>query len=478
MSRKVGLSLLFIPVIALASAPTLSAQPRHTSEAREADQLFRHWGTPKDRPGSSVLVLRNGAVVYERVTGLADLGQGIVITPHTRFQIASVSKQFTGMCIALLAEQRRLSVSDGLRKYVPELPPVYDDIIIDQLLHHTSGIRDFQTLLDTQGRTDDVNTNRDIIELLARQRGLRFKPGDKFEYSNSGYFLLAVIVERVSGQSLRDFALENVFRPLGMGETEYFDDRGLIVKNLATGYVPNRAGGYSQYRTSYQIVGGAGVVTTPRDLAKWDANFYRNRLPGGDSLIRRMVEPGVLNDGTKVNYGYGFELDTYRGVPVVRHGGAFGGFVSELDRFPDQHFSVIYLTNERGSIDPAERANALADVFLRDRLDAAPAADAALSTQASSRPTSPPVSARDAPASYVGDYYSEELDVLYHVLEVAGELRMRFRNVVDGALLPLGGDDFALYGAVRVNFARNAFGHIAGFTPLDGGAAGIFFVRK
>jgi CubicO group peptidase (beta-lactamase class C family) len=431
-----------------------------------------------DAPGCAVAVIQNGKIVYERGYGLANLEYNIPISPTTVFYIASASKQFTAASIAILIQRGKLLPDDQLRKYVSELPPVYDGITIRHLLYHTSGIRDFHNLLDVQGRTDDVNTESDIIQLLARQKGLNFKPGEKFEYSNSGYFLLAVIVKRVSGHSLREFAEENIFRPLGMKNTHFHDDRMMIVKKRATGYLPKRGGGYREYVTDYDLVGHAGVMTTIEDLFLWDQNFYDNRLGGGRNLIAQLLTAGKLNNGEDLDYAYGLQLGEYKGLRTVKHDGGFAGFVTEMLRFPDQKFTVICLANVRGPIDSTTLAFRVADIYLADQFKLQTAKAAATSaTRQPANAVVPIALTANQLAPYVSDYYSEELQVTYRVVLENGKLFMKYRNVINGELIPTAPDVFKLYGVVTVAFTRNGRGRISGFVPKDGGAKDILFSK-
>jgi CubicO group peptidase (beta-lactamase class C family) len=429
-------------------------------------------------PGCAVAVIKDGKIIYEHGYGLANLEYNIPITPATVFYIASTSKQFTAASIALLAQRRKLALDEPIRKYLPELPAVYDRVTIGHLIYHTSGIRDFQTLLDVQGRTDDVNTEQDIIELLARQKALNFKPGEQFEYSNSGYFLLAVIVKRVSGKSLREFAAENIFKPLGMSNTHFHDDRTMIVKNRATGYVPRKGGGYSVHMTDYDVVGNAGVMTTTEDLFLWDQNFYENKLGSGIDFISRLLTPGTLTNGERLNYAHGLQLGEYKGLHTVKHDGGFAGFVTEMLRFPDQRFTVICLANVRGTIDSTALAYQVADIYLANEFKPEP--PKATATPSALQPTNvaKPISLTATQlAGYVGDYYSDELEVTYRVVLENGKLLMKYRQVVNGELVPIAPDVFKLYGVVSVQFSRDDRNQVSGFVPQNGGARNIRFLK-
>src|SRR5215471_18391031 len=197
----------------------------------KVDEVFSRFEKPES-PGCALAVIKDGQIAYERGYGMSNLEYGIPISPSSIFHVASISKEFTAMAIVLLSQHGKLSLDDEVRKYIAEVPDFGDRITIRQLIHHTSGMRDQWSLLEMAGwREDDVITEGDILELVSRQKALNFKPGEEHVYSNTGYTLLAIIVKRVSGQSLREFADANIFKPLGMTRTHFHDDHSMIVKD-------------------------------------------------------------------------------------------------------------------------------------------------------------------------------------------------------------------------------------------------------
>jgi dipeptidyl aminopeptidase/acylaminoacyl peptidase/CubicO group peptidase (beta-lactamase class C family) len=341
------------------------------SETKKVDRLFAEWNRP-DSPGCAVGIIKDGQWIYKRGYGMANLEHNIPISPQTVFRIASTSKQFTAMCIALLAEQGILSLDDDIRKYLPELPEYERSITIRHLIHHTSGLRDYLELMKLAGaRDEDLYTDDQVIEMLARQKELNFTPGDEHVYSNTGYYLLGVIVKRVSGQSMREFAKARIFDPLGMANTHFHDDHTAIVKHRAAGYSPRDNGGYRINMTTLDMVGDGGIFTTIEDLFLWDRNFYHNQLGhGSDDLIQQVTTPGVLNDGQAIHYAFGLNVDDYRGSKTISHGGAFVGFQAEMIHFPEHHFSVICLSN-LSTVDPNHLTRQVADIYLADQFKAA-----------------------------------------------------------------------------------------------------------
>jgi len=329
------------------------------------DELFAEWDKP-DSPGCTLGIIKDGKLLYERGYGMAILEHDIPISSKTVFQLNSTSKQFTAISIALLSEQGKISLDDDIRRYLPGMPEYESPITIRHLIHHTSGIRDYLELMSLAGMSDnDYYTDDEAVEMLARQKELNFKPGDEFLYSNSGYFLLSVIVKRASGKSLREFAEENIFKPLGMKNTHFHDDHTMIVKNRATGYSPKEGGGYRINMTTLDMVGDGGVCTKVKDLLLWDQNFYRNKL-GGKDLINQVLTPGKLNSGEQLDYAFGLRVSDYRGLKMISHAGAFAGFRSAMIRFPEQKFSVICLAN-LSSMNPMKLCKQMAEIYLSNQ---------------------------------------------------------------------------------------------------------------
>jgi len=250
------------------------------------------------------------------------------------FDIGSTSKQFTAASILLLEKQGKLSINDDIRKYVPELPDYGRKITIVQLLNHTSGLRDYLTLMELAGiPIDSVTTDADALALVTRQKALNFAAGSEWLYSNTGFFLLSTIVQRVSGKTLRDFAAENLFAPLEMTHTQFRNSHSALIANRALAYdeQENHAG-YTLNVSYFEQTGDGAVHTSVEDLLKWDENFYSPRV-GGKEFLAEIQERGKLNDGKVLEYAKGLFLQDYRGLHTVSHGGSWGGYRAELLRF-------------------------------------------------------------------------------------------------------------------------------------------------
>jgi CubicO group peptidase (beta-lactamase class C family) len=314
------------------------------------------------QPGCAVGVIRGGELIHAAGYGFADMEQGTRIDADTVFNIASTSKQFTAFALMLLAREGELSLDDSVRRYVPELPAYADIVSLRQLMHHTGGLRSYIELLLLGGRTFAERTTReDALAVIARQRGFDDVPGHAFAYSNTGYFLLSVVVERVSGRTLAEFSQANIFFPLGMTSTSIVDRYPADIAQLARGYLVSQAGA-SIGESAWEQTGDGQVHTSVRDLALWDANFYVPRV-GDRTIIDEMQRSGVLHDGHAVGYGAGLFLSTRSGLVTVSHGGGWAGYRSELLRFPERRLSVIVLSN-RDDVDACALAQKVAQIEL------------------------------------------------------------------------------------------------------------------
>jgi len=334
----------------------------------KVDQLFSRWGKTNS-PGCALAIIQDGRVIYKQGYGMASLEHSIPISPGSVFYIGSCSKQFVAMCIALLSAEGKLSLDDDIRKYIPEMPDYGFPLTVRHLIHHTSGLRDYLTLLGIMGMDFGAYHEDDVLELIARQKELNFKPGEEYLYSNSGYFLLAVIVQRASHKSLREYAEENIFKPLGMRNSRFHDDYTELIQNRAFGYFPGGKDKYRNFISTFDCVGSGGLFTSVEDLFLWDQNFYRHRV-GGRDVIELMHTKGKLNNGQELDYAFALRISSYRGLKTVDHGGALGGYRSYMVRFPEQNFSVICLSN-LSSINPAGFSQQIADIYLTDEFEKA-----------------------------------------------------------------------------------------------------------
>lgn len=437
------LLMLGQPLVLTAADPSAAA----------IDAVFADYDTTSS-PGCSLGVMRDGKLIYRRGYGMANLEYGIALSPRSVFRTGSVGKQFTAMVMALLAEQKVIDLEDPLSKFFPEFPAWADRITVRHLIHHTSGLRDYLELTWLAGLDDDAHfTDEDVIALLARQKHTNFPPGDQYLYSNSGYFLMSHIVLRTTGKSLRQWAAENVFGPLGMDDTHYHDDHTEIVPGRADGYSPAEDG-YRISMTTLDMVGDGGVFTTIEDLLSWDRNFYDNRLGAGKpGLIDRVTTPGALNDGEALDYAFGLRVRPYRGLRTIGHGGSFVGFRAEMIRFPDARLSVATLCN-RSDADPGQRARRVAELYLEGAMAAGP------TTALAGRV--PPVEVPVARLAALAGHYWDADNRAVREVRLEEKKLFLLRGAEDRTeLAPLGGDRFLVVGApgaVEVRFERSTQG--------------------
>ena len=321
-------------LFALSATPLVPAVAAQAVTADEVDAIFAEWDQP-DSPGCALAVIHEGEIVYKNGYGMANLEHGVTITPTTVFYSGSVSKQFVALSIALLAEQGKLAFDDDIRAYLPEIPEYDRTITIRHLIHHTSGLRDYLQLGFLAGRSYlDSMSEEEVLALIARQDELNFSPGDQYLYSNSGYFLLAEIVKRVSGQTLREFAQDHILGPLGMADSHFHDDNTMVVPRRADGYFKRDDGDWGVMTMRFALVGSGGLYTTVEDLLRWDQNFYHNTLGAVlQALIDTTLTRGILTSGDAVSYAFALGVGAYRGLKTVGHSGSLGGYRADLRRF-------------------------------------------------------------------------------------------------------------------------------------------------
>lgn len=354
--RFVGIAAVIAILVGIPALAGQVNQPR-------VDRVFAAYNKAGS-PGCALGVIQDGNFIYRKGYGEASLELGVPLSPQSVFYMGSVSKQFTAASVVLLSERGLLSLDDNIRKFIPELPDYGHPITLREMLHHTSGLRDFLTLTVISGRHySDIHSEAEILNLIEHQKGLNNIPGDEYIYSNTNYFLLGEVVKRVSKTPLAEFAAKNIFEPLGMAHTRFYDDRTLVVPGRVAAYAPGDNGKFLvDWSTSYDAVGAGGLMSTVNDLLFWDRNFYDNKL-GTGSLIQEMETRGTLNNGRQISYALGLEIGKYRGLPTVEHEGALFGYRTVISRFPEQRFTVIALCNV-SSARTSSLAHKVADVYL------------------------------------------------------------------------------------------------------------------
>jgi len=345
MTRK---NFLFVlTLIAFLSTTTWAQVPDKQKVIAGAERAFEKYTKAYvgPAPGCAAAVSLNGETVFEKAYGLAELEHNVPNTPQTVFESGSVAKQFTAAALVLLQQDGKLSLDDPVRKHIPELPDYGAPLTIRHLLNHTAGLRDWGTVMSLTGagRGERV-INQDLaLDVITHQRALDFTPGAEYSYSNSGYNLAAIIVERVSKHKFPAFVEERLFKPLGMKNSSWRDDYQRIVPGRAHAYSRQGNGPWRLNMPFMNVYGNGGMLTTVGDWMKWNAMLDSQSL--GAPLVAALETQGVLNDGRKIAYALGLVVDKYKGLKDVSHGGATAGYQTFLARYPDNKVSVGVMCN-------------------------------------------------------------------------------------------------------------------------------------
>lgn len=374
-------------------------KPKAITMNDQVDELFTVWDS-NDSPGASVAVVKDGAIIYKNGYGMANLEYDIPNSPSTIFHVASVSKQFTVFSLLLLESQGKLSLDDDIRKYIPEVPDFGPTITLRHLATHTSGMRDQWNLLALAGwRLDDVITTEHVLKLVSKQKELNFNPGEELVYCNTGFTLLAEVVARVSKMSFAEFTQANIFTPLKMNNTLFYDDHEKIVKNRAYSY-QSASNGFKKSVLSYANVGATSLFTTVEDLSLWSINFSNPKV-GNPAIIKKMNTKTVLNDGKEVSGAMGQFVGEYKGLNEIQHGGADAGYRTYLTRFSDQNFAVVVFSNS-ANFNSGGIAHKIVDIYLKDQLETKPEEEIKEDTEVTT--TEEITVDQEILQSYVGDY--------------------------------------------------------------------------
>ncbi len=325
------------------------------------DSLLAAYESP-NAPGASVAVIRDGEVIFKKGYGYANLDARRRVLPSTNFRLASMTKQFTAMCIMMLKEQGRLSYADPLTSFFPAFPAYGRTITVRHLLTHTSGLVDYEALIPDSQTVQILDAG--VLALLMNTDSTMFPPGARYEYSNTGYALLALIVEQVSGERFADFLHRHIFSPLGMSTTVAFEQGISEVMERAYGYTRTDSEfAFADQSVSSAVLGDGGIYSNADDLIRWDASLYTDRLVPLTALGESFAD-AALADGSPIDYGYGWHKGTFLGIRYPYHNGSTRGFRNTILRFPEQRLTVFILTN-RNEGDPMEIAKKIAEMFLK-----------------------------------------------------------------------------------------------------------------
>ena len=355
-------SLTYASILTITQTSFLRAQ----SVENSIDQLLKPYDR-SDAPGLAVGVVSQGDTLYAKGWGMGDLEHNVSITPNSVFDIASVSKQFAGLAIAILESQGKISLNDPINKHVAGLPNVFEQVELRHLVYHISGIRDWPGALVLGGRRfDDVFSFHDTLAMARRQEALSFPPGEIYSYSNTGYNLLARTVETVSGDNFADWISDHIFDPLEMNHSHFQDDLGTLITNRVRSYQGSHDGPYSNVGNQLMALGSSSMYSTVHDLLKWMAHFDQPNITDA-SIIKKTMTPGLLNNGKSSGYAYGLGMGNYKGTKRVSHSGGWAGFRTYLLYLPEFKLGVVVLSNWSG-MNPSSIAYKTANIVLGEKL--------------------------------------------------------------------------------------------------------------
>jgi CubicO group peptidase (beta-lactamase class C family) len=464
--------LLLLPLAAALSVPELAGQT-NSDPNTEMDRIFEAFDSARS-PGCAVAVEDGGERVVERAYGMADLEFQVANSPSTIFEAGSVAKQFTSAAIVLLSLDGALSLEDDVRTYVPEVPEYGETITIRHLMTHTSGLRDWGSVaaISGWGRSNRTHTHDHVLDIVSRQSALNYPPGEAYSYTNTGYNLLAVIVERVSGMSFADFSRERIFEPLGLHDTQWRDDYTRIVPRRSSAYSP-RGDGFRINRPIEDVHGNGGLLTTVGDLLRWNRHLHERTL--GEEFVAEMHTRAVLTDGSQIHYAGGLQFGTQNGVPRISHTGSTSGYRAYLALFPDRELSLALLCNV-STANPGGLGAQVAAVFLpeppvQEEEEEAPAPIEEAEEPASFQPSSAELQ------RYTGVYHSADAETTLRVEVEQGTLVM-YRRPSSRIQLSPGDETHAFSGSLGgIHFIEDSDGTFQEFSLRQGRVHDLRFHR-
>jgi CubicO group peptidase (beta-lactamase class C family) len=449
--------LLFVSIKGLAQSTDTTAR---------IDKLFSAWNN--STPGVSVLVARGEQILYQKAFGLADLERTVPITTNSIFEAGSVSKQFTAMSILLLESEGKLKLTDDVRKYIPELPVYEAPITIQQLLNHTSGLKDWGSVGSLTGfpRGQRNYTLALGLHIICQQKTTNYKPGTEYNYSNSNYTLQVVIIERVSNQKFEDFTREKLFKPLGMTSTRWRSNFHEVVPGRALAYGPWDNGKYELDMVVENIHGHGGLLTTTGDLLKWNRILETHQV-GGDAVYKKRIERGKLANGEVLHYAAGLGYGDVNGVVEIGHTGSTAGYRAWLGYYPSKKITVALLSND-ATFASYDFAQAIGEIYFGKK-------------EESAHVEMPEPPAIDKPADqynydYTGKFYSEDAECSFTIVKKNDKLVATNDAQEEITLVP---DDHHVYdlNGRQLEFKVNKKKIVTGFNVSMGNAKNIPFKK-
>ena len=455
MKRIVQFILTFV-LISLIGAEILWSQNNSEELHQRVDEIFAEYDS-SSVPGCSVSIFQDGESILTKGYGIANLDYGIENSDSTRFYMASVSKHITASAAELLIIRGELNETDFISDYVEEWPEWASEVQVQHLFNHTSGLPDIYGLMRIGGLDiNDVMDLEDYMEVIKKGEELMFEPGSDYSYSNSGYTVLAYLVQEISGSGFPEFVENEFFEPFGMNDSHFHDDRTRIIPNRAISYQVSDGMIRRSYPGNFQGVGGGGLYTTHKDLEKWEQFWYGNlSWEGGiskqeaDELKQNLIAPTYV-DGEISEYRKGLRVSTRKGVETVRHGGSFFGFKTNFKRYPQIGASMVTTCN-RGDADPGELNDQIADYLLQNEFE-------------------------DYLSEYSGRYINNELPAEYMLTVEEGNLHLERRLSPNGIMEEVEKDVWEA-GSWDFEFFRNGSGEITGFLVTTGRAENVEFLK-
>lgn len=403
-------------------------------QSQKIDSLFLEWNKP-NHPGGAIGIMQDGKTLFSHAYGLASMEYLVPNTAGTIFNTGSVSKQFTAMGIMVLHQQGKLSVDDEIRIYLPELPDFGEKITIRHMLHHTSGLRSLHAMLELAGwRGDDSRTNEDLNRFMLNQRDLNFKPGDEYNYCNTGYMLLVNIIEKVSGEKFPAWMKHTVFEPLGLTNTYVEDNYSRIAANNATSYYQVEANEFERAVEYWGYVGSGNMHSTTDDLLRWLRNF-QDPQPGWEAHFQMMQTVDKLNNGEENSYAFGVVIENINGHRSVGHGGSIGGFRANIITYPDEELSIAILTNF-SSAPSGLKLNAISEFLLGEAVEEEPVEvrDPVKTIKLSNKKL----------ADYEGSYWHSKENIARKIYLKNDTLRYYRSASSENSIVPVGKDEFQM----------------------------------
>lgn len=463
---KSGILLTVIIVAGLATP----VQAQESNLEARVDSIMTSW-TGTDRPGIALAYFEEGEIAFKGAWGMADLQQGVAWKTTTVSDLGSVSKQFIGFALALLAEEGMLSLDDDIRTHLPNLPDFGATITIDDLIYHRSGLREvYNTLAMINWRSGDGLYQEHAQTLVEHQTELQFEPGSRYLYNNTEYMLMADIIEVVTGMEFHDWMEAHIFDPLGMDDTTIMVRPGQVIPGAAVSYGRDRDGHWNQIYDNSTVQGAGGIYSTVEDLTRWMENFSEHTV-GTGATMEALTTNGMLSDGSPIDYARGIIVNEIRGQRVWSHNGASAGYRSQLIYLPDAQRGLVILAATPSIRTPIDD---LVELFMGDYLEpegAIPDVEADEEVAAIQLP------ALADPSAFTGTWLSDELQVFYDIRMEEDRLVLAHRWLDTFPMTWAGDDRFDLEGSGELRFERDAEGRPSGFVWDNGRTIGVVFRR-